>query len=297
MAYIEKKKINGNFYYYRTTTERVNGKFKKTRKYIGTKKPEPNAETKLKSKAKSKIRSVRAHMTKKEISVINRIRESYSKTHKFNKSLWETEKMRFVSFVYNTNAIEGNTLTLEETAEILEGQLMEHKKEERDVKEVENMKECIDFLFDYNGEFTEDFILKLHYIEQKGIMSDAGKYRNVDVRVGNYLCPHHSEIQKLMSEFIYWYSEAKSKLHPFELASLVHLKSVRIHPFRDGNGRMARLLMNFVLLKANCPLLNIFNDKKTLYYLVLQKYDFDRKERSFVRYLVEVFVGQYKEYV
>lgn len=290
MAYVEKKKINCRIYYYLTETKRVDGKFKKTRKYIGTKPPEGTGTQKTPL-------LVRTHLTKKEISIIDVIRKKYSKTHTFDKTMWKTEKMRLVSFIYNTNAIEGNTLTLEETAEILDGSPTIHKKEERDVKEVENMKECIDFLFDYAGEMTEELILKLHYIEQKGILPDAGKYRNVNVRVGNYLCPHSADVPQLMSEFLYWYEQVKDKLHPFELASLVHLKFVRIHPFRDGNGRMARLLMNFVLLKSNSPLLNIFNDKKTLYYLVLQKYDFDKKERSFVRYLLEVFVGQYKEYV
>jgi len=289
MAYLEKKKIHGRIYYYLTETKRVDGKFKKTRKYIGANPP--------KAVVQKKSFVVSPHLTKKEISIINSIRKSYSKNYTLDKSMWKTEKMRLVSFVYNTNAIEGNMLTLEETAEILDGSLTIHKKQERDVKEVENMKECIDFLFDYTEELTEELILKLHYIEQKGIMSDAGKYRNVNVRVGNYVCPSWGEIPQLMSEFLDWYVQVKDKLYPFELASLVHLKFVRIHPFRDGNGRMARLLMNLVLLKAGYPLLNIFNDKKTLYYLVLQKYDFDRKERSFVRYLLEVFVGQYKEFL
>lgn len=290
MAYVEKKTINGRVYYYLTETKRVGSKFKKTRKYIGT---TPPKGTMVKAKP-----GLRTHLVKKEIMIIDSIRKSYSKSHKLDKTMWKTEKMRLVSFVYNTNAIEGNMLTLEETAEILEGGPTIHTKEERDVKEVENMKECIDFLFDYEkAELTEELVLKLHYIEQKGIMPDAGKYRNVNVRVGNYLCPHSADVPQLMSEFLYWYEQVKDKLHPFELASLVHLKFVRIHPFRDGNGRMARLLMNFVLFKAGYPLLNIFNDKKTLYYLVLQKYDFDRKERSFIRYLLEVFVGQYKDFL
>ena len=128
-------------------------------------------------------------------------------------------------------------------------------------------------------------------------MNDAGKYRNVNVRVGNYVCPNFADVPVLMQQFISWHNQAKSQLHPFELASLVHLKFVRIHPFRDGNGRMARLLMNFVLFKANYPLLNIFNDQKTIYYLMLQKFDYDKKYRPFIRYLFEVFVGQYKGYL
>jgi len=114
--------------------------------------------------------------------------------------------------------------------------------------------------------------------------------------VGNYICPQHAEVPRRMAELMRWYGAAKKKLHPFELSSRLHLKFVRVHPFSDGNGRMARLLANFVLLKNGYPLLNIFNDKKVLYYLMLQKFDADHKERAFLKYLVEVFVNQYEEY-
>lgn len=289
MAYIEKKIINGTAYYYLTETKRVGNKFKKTRKYLGKTIP------KNLSKKKEK-KTIRILLTKKELQVLERIRKNYLKQHRIDKTLLEEEKERIVSFIYNTNAIEGNTLTLEETKSILAGKKIKLERKERDVKEVENMRECIDFLFEFKGELTEEMILKLHYIEQKGIMHDAGKFRTVNVRVGNYICPVWTEVPNLISKFLIWYNQVKNKLPPFELAALVHLKFVRIHPFSDGNGRMARLLMNFILLKSKIPLLNIFNDEKMLYYLVLQKYDYDGKERPFVRYLLEVFVGQYKDY-
>ncbi|MFH1221471.1 MAG: Fic family protein [Candidatus Micrarchaeota archaeon] len=285
MAYLEKKTINGRVYYYLTETKRVGNKFKKLRKYIG------KTPSKRFLHAKNFIRR---KLTKKEAVAVDRIGKNYLKKYKLDKSLWKTEHERIVSFVYNTNAIEGNTLTLDETEAVLEGKKL--NREKRDIKEVTNMKECIDFLFDYNGDITESMILKLHYIEQKEILPEAGHYRKVNVRVGNYICPQWTELPALMGEFIKWYDNAKERLHPFELAALVHLKFVRIHPFRDGNGRMSRLLMNFVLTKAGYPLLNIFNDEKVLYYLVLQKYDFDKRERAFLRYLFEVFANQYREY-
>jgi Fic family protein len=178
---------------------------------------------------------------------------------------------------------------------VLEGKTIKGKK--RDVREAKNMKKCIDFLFDYKGDINEKMILNLHYIEMKGVMPDAGKYRDLNVRVGNWFCPKWKDVPKLMQDFVTWYNDAKEHLHPFELASLVHLKFVKIHPFRDGNGRVTRLLMNFVLFRAKYPLLNIFNDKKVMYYLVLQKYDMDNKERSFVKYLFEVYGRQYLKYL
>jgi Fic family protein len=289
MAYIEKKTIKGKVYYYLTETKRLHGKFKKTRKYLGTKIPKDLLHLEQRKKI------IRKKITKKETATIDQIKKNFLKTHKINKSLWKTEKERIIEFIYNTNAIEGNTLTLDETADVLEGKKIKGKK--RDVREAKNMKKCIDFLFEHKGDIDEKMILKLHYIEMQGVMPDAGKFRKVNVRVGNYICPIWEEVPGLMSEFISWYNDEKKQLHPFELAALVHLKFVKIHPFRDGNGRMTRLLMNFVLLKSKNPLLNIFNDKKTIYYLVLQRFDMDGKERTFIRYLFEVYGRQYLEYL
>ena len=288
VAYIEKKTIKGKIYYYLTETKRVGDKFKKTRKYLGTKIPKDLEHLKRK-------RKVRAKLTKKEIVTLDHLKKNYLKKHPVDKTLWDTEKNRLIEFIYNTDAIEGNTLTYEETKNVLEGKKIKGKK--RDVKEAKNMKKCIDFLFAYKGDINEKMILKLHHIEMKGVMPDSGKYRNVNVRVGNYICPDWKQIPKLMAEFVEWYAHAKENLHPFELASLVHLKFVKIHPFRDGNGRMTRLLMNFVLFRAKYPLLNIFNDKKTIYYLVLQRYDMEKKEKPFIKYLFEVFGRQYLEYL
>lgn len=287
MAYIEKKKISGKTYYYLTTTERIGGKFKKTRKYLGT---QPH------SKSFTQPKKIIPKLRKKGMDAIETIRRHYTEKHPLDKTLWDDEKERLVSFVYNTNAIEGNSLTLEETSKVLSGDKEIPKRKVRDAREVTNMKKCVDFLFDYSGEISNEMILRLHKIEQEGIMEDAGKYRGVNVRVGKYICPNWQDVPKLMDEFVGWYLSAKGKLHPFELSCLAHLKFVRVHPFRDGNGRMSRLLANFILLKNGIPLLNIFNDEKMLYYFMLQKYDAERKERPFVRYLVEVFVNQYREY-
>jgi Fic family protein len=289
MAYIEKKVVKGKTYYYLTETKRVDGKFKKTRKYLGTKIPKDLLHL------KQRKRKIGKKITKLESKSVDLIRKNFLKTHKIDKSLWITEKERIIEFIYNTEAIEGNTLTFEETRDVLEGKTIRGKK--RDVQEAKNMKKCIDFLFEHKGDISEKMILRLHGIEMDKVMPDAGKYRKVNVRVGNYICPRWEEVPKLMGDFIDWYNEAKKSLHAFELAALVHLKFVKIHPFRDGNGRMTRLLMNFVLMKAKYPLLNIFNDKKVIYYLVLQRYDNDGKERPFIRYLYEVYGRQYLEYL
>lgn len=286
MAYIEKKTISGKTYYYLTESRRAGkNKWKKTRKYLGTK---PNAK-----KAKQNINAI---LSRQELRTVDAIKSGYSKKYKVNKSLWNTERERIVSFIFNTNAIEGNTLTYDETDSVLKGK-NPPKARKRDVKEVENMKKCVDFLFEYKGEIDEAMALKLHAIEMGGVLPDAGKYRSVNVRVGNYIPPQFSEVPDKMSKFFKWYESAKNILHPFELASLTHIKFVRIHPFRDGNGRISRLLMNFILLKNGYPLLNIFDSEKMLYYLVLKKVDYTKREKPFVDYLFEVYASQYGEFI
>ncbi len=285
-GYIEKKNIKGNTYYYLTETKRENGKWKKTRKYLG-----------VHSKSgfeKPRKENPKPQLSKKEIQIIELIRRNYTQRHSIGPNTWEEDKERMVSFIYNTNAIEGNTLTLKETASVLEGKKIASKP--KDVREVHNMKECVDFIFKSKKEITEEFILGMHKMEMNGIMTDAGNYRQVDVKVGNYICPPHEEIPKLMKAFIEWYQSIRDAMHAFELAALVHTRFVRIHPFQDGNGRMARLLMNYVLVKNKYPLVNIFNDEKLLYYLVLREIDAKKRFKPFTKYLYKVFIQQYKEY-
>lgn len=288
MAYIEKKVIKGKTYYYLTETKRVGKKWKKTRKYLGT---TPTAR-----KTGVIRRKTKPHLGRQQANVIEMVKSGYSKKFHINSSLWKTERERLVSFVFNTNAIEGNTLTYDETDSVLKGHIPV-KAKKRDIREAQNMKKCIDFLFGYEGDITEEMVLKLHSIEMGGVLPGAGQYRTHNVRVGDYLPPAHQDVLAKMKEFFEWYDSAKDVLHPFELAALVHLRFARIHPFADGNGRMSRLLTNFILMRNGYPILNVFDAEKILYYLVLRKVDYTKKEKPFVDYLFEVFVNQYKKFL
>ncbi|MBI5046805.1 Fic family protein [Candidatus Micrarchaeota archaeon] len=287
MAYIEKKLINGKEYYYLTTSTRVGkNKWKKTRRYLGL---TPHGTT-------TKKQIFKTILSKQQHKILDLIKFGYSKKYPIGKALWQIERERIVSFIFNTNAIEGNTLTYEETDSVLRGKTPSNARK-KDVREVKNMKKCIDFLFDYTGEIDEKTVLHLNLLEMDGVLPDAGHYRNVNVRVGNYFPPIFQAIPNKMAEFFEWYKKASVNLNSFELAALVHLKFVKVHPFRDGNGRMSRLLMNFVLLKHGYPLLNIFDAEKMLYYLVLRKVDSTKKAKPFIDYLFQVYASQYKEFI
>ncbi len=284
-SYIEKKVIKGRIYYYLTENKYSNGKWKKTRKYLGIATPS--------GFEKPTRKNPKPILGKNELKVIENIRKNYLKFHHLDARIWKEERERFVSFIFNTNAIEGNPITLEDTDTVLRGGKIRAK--EKDVREINNMKRCVDFIFNYSGKIDEKLVLKLHKMQMENVLPESGQYRKVDVSVGRYVCPPWQELPKLMKRFFAWINEAEKNTSVFEFACLIHLKFVRIHPFRDGNGRMARLLLNLALLRKGYPLINIFNDEKLLYYLVLRKVDATKRPKSFVEYLFGTYASQYRE--
>src|SRR3989338_5354806 len=286
MAYIERKKISGKEYFYLTKNTRVSeGKWKKIRKYVGPDLKNLN----LAEKEMETVLPLKRLLTFRQMKVIELLAKNYLKTHKIGKGLWKTEKDRIISFIYNTNAIEGVPVSHEDTKGIIDGKKLKTKYAKRDIREVTNMKECIDFLFEYKGEFNHELLLKLHEIQMGGVHPEAGKIRTRQNIVGNYMPPRPEKVPGELDNFYAWFRQAEKMLHPLELAGLVHLKLVRIHPFMDGNGRVSRLLMNNILFNNNYPLLNIYNSEKMLYYLVLREVDARKKERPFIKYLYQVY--------
>ena len=294
MSYIERKKVSGKEYFYLSKNVRVSkDKWKKIRKYLGT----DLANLAEAEKEIALVQPVKRLLTFKQMKIIELLKTNYLKNHKIGKILWKTEKEQIMSFIYNTNAIEGVPVSYEDTKDIIEGKKPKTKYSKRDIKEVKNMKECIDFLFDFKGDFGQELLLKLHKIEMNEVHPEAGKIRTKQNIVGNYLPPKPEEVPLELNRFFEWFKQAEKILHPFELAGLAHLKIARIHPFMDGNGRISRLLMNHILFKNNYPLLNIYNSEKMMYYLVLKEVDAKKKEKPFIKYLYQVYINQHKKYL
>jgi Fic family protein len=183
-----------------------------------------------------------------------------------------------VELTYNSNAIEGNTLTITETKVILEeGLTIGRGKSLREHLEVINHKEAIDYIDDIvskNISISERVIKDLHYIILKSIDNkNAGEYRKTNVLIsGSEHRPvEYFLIHERMEELINWYSENKDKLHPIHLAAEFHFKYVYIHPFIDGNGRTARLLMNLILMSKGYPITVIKTENRDIYMKALEK--------------------------
>lgn len=200
-----------------------------------------------------------------------------------------------VELTYNSNAIEGNTLTITETKVILEDGLTIGKgKSLREHLEVINHKEAIDYIDDKvskDMDISERVIEDLHYIILKSIDNkNAGEYRrsNALISGSNHRPPEHFLISERMKELIEWYNNNnKNILHPIKLAAEFHFKYVYIHPFIDGNGRSARLLMNLILMKNGYPITVIKTEDREEYMKTLEKASMLGEYDDFVEIVAE----------
>jgi len=167
------------------------------------------------------------------------------------------EQAFFVRYAQGTTAIEGNTITYRQAAELLEHSTTPTGKSMREIYELLNFKDLGRFIDSYEGDISEKIIKKIHAILMQNLLESVGAYRRIHVYIEKeeYVPPPPFEIPKLMKELIEWYRANKRKLHPLELAILLHTKVVTIHPFVDGNGRVGRALLNFVLKRNGYPTL------------------------------------------
>jgi Fic family protein len=184
-----------------------------------------------------------------------------------------------LEWTYNSNAIEGNTLSLQETDLVINRGLTVGNKSLKEHFEAINHKEGIQYLYDFVKKkkvLDEKTILEIHKIVLSNIdAANAGRYRKDNVLVVGaiHLPPSAIKIPKLMAEFFEWYYAHKKNMPVVELAAWVHYKLVYIHPFIDGNGRTARLLMNLILLQHGYPPAVILNVDRKKYYRVLKNAD------------------------
>ncbi|MBF0106827.1 MAG: Fic family protein [Deltaproteobacteria bacterium] len=163
-----------------------------------------------------------------------------------------------IGFTYSSNAVEGNTLSESETKVVIENGLTIAGKPLKDHMEAVGHSEAYSHICRLAGsaKIAEQDILKLHQLfYQKIDAESAGRYRDVGVVITgtDYIPPDSKKLPHLMQKFVKNLGTWRDKLHPMEFAARAHLEFVMIHPFVDGNGRVARLLMNLVLLQQGYP--------------------------------------------
>ena len=210
-----------------------------------------------------------------DFSNIDSLKEAIDEHRPISKGLANSLQQKLiVEWTYNSNAIEGNTLTLSETKVVLEGITIGGKSMVEHLEAI-NHREAILFVEDLIADkepLSEWNIKNIHALILKEIdNTNAGKYRNENVVVSGakHIPPRHYEIGYMMQKLIAEYQNQWKAFHPVIRATLIHGEFVKIHPFIDGNGRTSRLLLNFELMKNGYPPIIIRNEQRARYYDVL----------------------------
>jgi Fic family protein len=294
MVTVIKIKVTGTEFFYLSHSIRDGNKVINKRKYLGRVVPHNIEEI--------KIDFLREIYQERWFSKLDKIKKNFrAELQRMPNDIQESELENFmIKFTYNTNKIEGGTLTLRETANVLHNKITPSYKPIRDVKEAESHKEVFYKMLDFKEDLTLNIILKWHKIMFKDTKPQyAGKIRNVNVGVTGsaVVFPTYHELDFLLKDFFKWYNKNKFKLHPVELSALVHLKFVSIHPFGDGNGRISRLIMNFVLKKYDYPMLDISYKNRDPYYNALERSQIKKQDHVFVQYLIKRYIRDFKQYI
>lgn len=277
------KKAGDKKYYYLKSSQRKGKKVVTKEKYLGTEIPKNIEE--ISSKFKKEI--------DKDINrKLGEIKENFQAEWKRIPESARKKELEEISiaFTYNTNAIEGSTITLEEVREIIHDKISPNKPL-RDVKETEAHSKLFLNMLNNKEKITNELVLRWHkeiFGETKSDIS--GKFRDYLVRVGPYLAPDWQEVEKMMKDLIDFINKNKERLNPVEFSARAHYKFEKIHPFGDGNGRIGRLLMNHLLWHAGYPILIIEYKKRKSYYKALQK-----DEEGFVSYYIRRYLAVHKK--
>lgn len=293
-------------YYYLVETLRINSrKWKKVRIYLGsnlkqheidnlTRRKSPELEDKI-IKTKRASDPLLSVISESQIKELEKIRELHKRRlQKMDNLQYKNYYERFVSeFTYDTNAIEGSTLTLNETAMILFDKIVPKGKQIREINEVQNHKDAFDFILGYKEDLTKAFVLRMHKMLMHNILwKYAGVFRDVQVyiRGADFTPPPPEQVEAVFKRLMLWYRRNKKKYHPVVVAGYFHHVFESIHPFRDGNGRIGRLLLNFILRKNGFPMIDIKYKDRSDYYSALQS-----ANKGNLKPLAEMIIAYLKE--
>jgi Uncharacterized conserved protein len=192
----------------------------------------------------------------------------------------ETERLRdefLIEYTYNSNAIEGNTLTLRETALVLEGITIDKKPLKEHLEAIGHRDAFVyaeELAADRESAMTEHTVKALHSLVLIDRPADKGVYRRIPVKImGAYREPPQPYmIEPLMTELFINHAERKTRMHIIEAVALFHLDFEGIHPFIDGNGRTGRLLMNLELIQNGYPAIDVKFTDRGRYYEAFDSY-------------------------
>lgn len=294
MATIRKRKIGEQIYYYLEHSTKIGRVVEKKEKYLGKEVPKNIEKIKkqflfeiYKGKWYNKFDAIKKNYRKEFENLPDSIKEKLIEQF-------------MIKFTYNTNRIEGGTLSYRDTSNLLHDKITPARKPMKDVKEAESHKKVFYEMHEYKKDLNLNTVLEWHRKLLFDTKPDiAGKIRTYEVGIDGTKVelPLATELNAVLRDFFRWYERNKGTMHPVELAALVHLKFVSIHPFGDGNGRISRLMMNFALKKHGYPMLNISYSNRNSYYNALERSQVNKDPYPFLNQVFKRYLKDYKKYI
>jgi Fic family protein len=295
IMYLEKRAVGKAVKHYLVHSYRVGNSVHKVRKYLGrnlTQTELIQAEERAERDIKQLLEKMNTEvflftLTDNQIRKLNRYNDLVKVAH-----LSGEEWRKFTEeFVYSTNAIEGSTVERGEVPGILKKRTTPNPEE----TETKDVAKAVNYLRTTKEDLSVSLIKKLHKLCFSGSKDFAGEIRTVEVVIKNsrgeimHVGVPSSQLHMALADMISWYKRNKGKFRPLVLAAIIHNQFEYIHPFRDGNGRVGRLLLNFILLKNGYPPINISLDDRAEYYGSLQKYQKDGDLKPTARFLIKQY--------
>lgn len=286
MASIITKQRSGKTLYFLKYSSRFNPK----EEYIGTELPKDIKEKKIAFEEN-------CYRDEKK-PLLDKIKKNYKNHQKTtHKKILENEMHVFkIIHTYSTQKIEGSTMTIGQTRNLLENNLSPKDTSVKDIIEAQELARLFDKMLALKGDITPKLILNWHReLFAKTEPNDAGEFRKVDVApaMGKTEYALWYDVQDEILKLIKWYS--KQTMNPVELACRFHRKFELIHPFIDGNGRIGRLLLIFILHKNGYPLSNIDPREKLRYINRLEESYMQNDEMIFVKWFVSKYLRDNKK--
>ena len=294
--FVEKRLVGRRIKYYLAHSYRKGGKILKIRKYLGQDLPigeldaqRREAERKIAEQIERMgTRVFLFTLTKKQIKSLNRYNDKIGIHH-----LDQREWLKFTEeFVYNTNAIEGSTAQLSDVRMVLEKRKPPANAEEMETKGVSN---AFGYAKTTKKDLSLNLIKKIHRLCFEGSKPFAGEFRKVGVVITDskgdivHSGVPASGLEEALKDFINWYKGNRKKFKPLVLAAIIHNQFEYIHPFQDGNGRVGRLLLNFILMKNGYPPISITLEDRAEYYRTLHEYSRNMKLKPTLGFLIRQY--------
>ncbi len=290
MVRIIQRERKGQLHYYLVYSYREQGRTKHRELYLGPKGPPPNELDEIKDHFVSSI------IEERWLPSIQAIQVAYANRLNSSPPMASAEEMRAfgIRFTHNTNRIEGSSLNFTNVADILEHKMTPRNKPVDDVIEARAHMTLYEMMVQCHQEVTLNLMTQWHLLLFQNTKPDiAGKIRQRPIRIaGSKHVPPASEIEvKLaLDDLLKWCQAKKGSFHPTMVAATVHFRVASIHPFYDGNGRMSRLLMNYILHRNGLPMFDIDYRIRLGYYHALERSNLNDNALHFLQWFYTHYI-------